>query len=270
MLTAEAPDRFRVDFARLPRKKGSFFRLEIGRRGPVVVDAYAIGQAVVAAVAACPFRNAMGAPQVWNEYRLFLSRADHDRLRPVEPSLQEDLGPMLYQELLRTGATTVGELTVRLLVDDADEVEAGSAILHARHAADAATTPGAPGEMTVRLDKIKAPAQHSPTQRLGAALLRSPGGDISLTEGVRYVLGRSHPDAGADHVALPGAPGRVNRRQCSVRVEGDSIEVGREPGETNPVAVNGVPLVAGQAVRERLPVEITLSGGAMTLQVQPC
>jgi hypothetical protein len=36
------------------------------------------------------------------------------------------------------------------------------------------------------------------------------------------------------------------------------------------VAVNGVPLVAGQAVRERLPVEITLSGGAMTLQVQPC
>lgn len=271
MLTPEAPDRFRVDFAKVPRGRGWKDLLAVGTgRRPVVVDGYAIGQAVVAALGACPFRNAAGAPQVWNEYRVFLARADHDRLRPVEQSLQSELGPMLYQELLRTGATTVGALTVRLLVDDADEVEPGSAMLHARHVPDAQADAAAPGEMTVRVDKLKPPPPPTPTQRVGGVVLRTPGGDLSLTDGVRYVLGRAHPEAGADHLALPNAPARVNRRQVSVRVLGERLEVGREPGETNPVVVNGAPLAPGASVEVPLPAEIVLSGGALTLQARPC
>lgn len=272
MLTREAPDRFRVDFGRVPRERGWRQLIRVGSgRDAVVVDAFAIGQAVVQALGACPFRNAAGAPQVWNEYRVFLSRVDHDRLRPVEASLQQDLGPMLYQELLRVQATTVGALTVRLLIDDADEVEPGSAMLHARHVPDAQAAPAAPGEMTVRLDKVAVPAATpTTTQRLGGALVRSPGGDLPLTDGVRYVLGRAHPEAAPDHLPLPGAPSRVNRRQLSLRLDGDHVEVGREPGETNPVAVNGVALAPGQTTREKLPVEVVLSGGALTLQVRPC
>ncbi|MDP2306425.1 MAG: DUF3662 domain-containing protein [Pseudomonadota bacterium] len=288
MLKAESPDRFRADFSKVKRK-GSWlgaFAEVLGKafepQPVVVVDAWAIGQAVTAAMVTCPFKSATGQPQVWNEYRVFLSRADHDRLRPIEQSLQKDLGPILYEELVRIDAVTVGALTVRLLVDDADEVEAGHGVLHARHVPDAqAAVPGA-GEITVRLDKQKpagsgaAPGALSPslsagglgTVPVGAVILRAPTGDIVLRGSVRHVLGRAHPHAGSDHVAIPGAGPRINRRQVMVRVDGDHVEVSREPGDSNPVTVGGAALAPGQAVREKLPVEIVLSGGEMKLTVQ--
>lgn len=270
MLKPEAPDRFRVDFAQA--KRGVGWRSIFAPKA-VVVDAWAIGQAVIAALGRCPFRSAAGVPQVWNEYALFLARVDHDRLRPVEGSLQKDLAPMIFEELVRLGAVTVGAPVVRLLVDDEDVVEPGTGVLRVRHVPDAdAPAPGL-GEITVRLDKPKAgsvpPA--TTTQRVGGALLRLPaGGEIVLAPGRRLVLGRAHPEAAADHVALPGAGPRINRRQVAVTVEGESVEVAREPGETNPVAVAGRPLAPGEAARERLPVEIVLSGGEMKLVVRPC
>lgn len=270
MLIRDAQDRFRVDFSRTPREASWKRLLRVGARDPVVVDAYAIGRAVLQALGACPFRNAAGAPQVWNEYKLFLSRADHDRLRPVEHALQQDLGPMLYEEILRAGATTIGSLTVRLLVDDEDEIEPGYAILHARHVPDAQAAPAVAGEMTVRLDKVQAPPPASTTQRVGGVVLHTAGGDLSLSDGVRYVLGRAHPGAEPDHLALPGATAKVNRRQCSVRVEAGALEVGREPGESNPVAVNGIALAPGQSAVEALPVEISLSSGAYVLSARAC
>jgi hypothetical protein len=269
MLKPESPDRFRVDFAHVKRSSG--WRKVFEPRSVVVVDAWAIGQAVIAVLAACPFKSATGQPQVWNEFRVFLSRADHDRLRPIEASLQKDLGPLLYEELVRIIAVTVGALTVRLLVDDGDEVDAGSGILHARHMPDAeAPVPGA-GEITVRLDKIKpAGPRLSPggpgTVPVGAVVVRAPGGEVVLRSGARHVLGRAHPDAGADHVALPGATGRISRRQLAVRVDGDHLEVSREP-ESNPVTVAQSALAPGQTAREPLPVEIVLSGGELTLVV---
>ncbi|MDP2316726.1 MAG: DUF3662 domain-containing protein [Pseudomonadota bacterium] len=274
MLKAESPDRFRADFSKVKRKgalwKGGWWNV-FEPRGAVVVDAWAIGQAVTTAMVTCPFKSATGQPQVWNEYRVFLARADHDRLRPVEASLQKDLGPMLYEELVRIEAVTVGALTVRLLVDDADELEPGRGVVHARHVPDAeAAAPGA-GEITVRLDKLRpAPglsAGGPGTVPVGAALLRAPSGEVVLRSGVRHVLGRAHPDAGADHVAIPGAGPRINRRQAGVRVDGEHVEVSREPGDSNPVSVGGAALAPGQSVREKLPVEIMLSGGEMKLTV---
>lgn len=282
MLKAEAPDRFRADFSKVKRKGGWFkaFGETFGKafepRSVVVVDAWAIGQAVTAAMVMCPFKSATGQPQVWNEYRVFLSRADHDRLRPVEQSLQNDLGPMLYEELVRIDAVTVGALTVRLLVDDADEVEPGNGVIHARHMPDAqAAAPGA-GEITVRLDKQK-PTGALPvslssggfgTVPVGAVILRAPTGDLVLRGGTRHVLGRAHPHAGSDHVAIPGAGPRINRRQAGVLVDGDHVEVSREQGDSNPVAVGGADLAPGQTLREKLPVDIVLSGGEMKLTVQ--
>ena len=90
MLKAESPDRFRADFSRV-RRKGAWWKV-FEPRAVVVVDAYAIAQAVTTVMGSCPFKSATGQPQVWNEYRVFLSRADHDRLRPIEASLQKELG----------------------------------------------------------------------------------------------------------------------------------------------------------------------------------
>ena len=263
MLKAETPDRFRVDFAQVKRR-GSWWKM-FEQKANAVVDGWAIGQAVVGVLSTCPFKSATGQPQVWNEYRVFLSRADHDRLRPIEASLQQDLGPILYEELMRIGAVTVGALTVRLLVDDADEVGAGTGMIHARHVPDAAATPAAAGEITVRLDKIKAAAPTrsaggAGTLPVGAAVLHAPAGELVLRGNVRYVLGRAHPDAEGDHLAIPGATGRVNRRQLSLLIDGDQVEVGREAGESNPVAVGGNALAPGQVVREKMPIELTLSG----------
>lgn len=260
MLKPEAPDRFRVSFAQV-RRKGALWTI-FEPKGGVVVDAYAIGQAVVAALASCPFKSVTGQPQVWNEFRVFLSRADHDRLRPIEGSLQKDLGPMLYEELVRLDAVTVGALVVRLLVDDADEVEPGTGILHARHVPDAqAAAPGA-GEITVRLDKLK-PATPLPamagTVPVGAIAVRGPGGEIVLRAGARHVLGRGHPGAPADHVAIPGASGKISRRQLALRAEGEQVEIAREP-DSNPVSVGGAALAPGQSVTVKLPVGLLLSG----------
>jgi hypothetical protein len=256
MLKPETPDRFLVDFAQTKRK-GNWKRL-FEPKAVVVVDAWAIGQAVVSALAVCPFKSATGRPQVWNEYRVFLSRADHDRLRPVEVTLQKDLAPLLYEELVRLEAVTVGALVVRLLVDDADEVEPGRGILHARHIPDTDATAVHAGEITVRLDKPKATMSNNGTLPVGALILRTPAGELVLRGG-RTVLGRAHPDAGHDHQAIPGANGRINRRQLALKVEGGGVEVTREP-DGNPVAVNGTPLAAGQSTVVALPAELLLSG----------
>jgi hypothetical protein len=264
MLKQEAPDRFRVDFARV-RRRGRWWQV-FEPKGAPVVDAWGIGQAAVAVLAACPFKSAAGQPQVWNELRVFLSRDDHDRLRPIEGSLHADLAPMLYEELVRMSAVTVGAVTVRLLVDDADEVEPGTAVVHARHTPDTDSRAPGQGEITVRLDKPATPAASpSPagTLPVGSVLLRAPGGDLVLRAGTRYVLGRSHADAAPDHLALPGASGRINRRQLSVRVDGDHAEISREPGESNPVVVNGSALAPGEVTRTKLPVELHLSGGEL-------
>jgi len=270
MLQPLSPDRFRADFSKVKRK-GAWWKV-FEPKAVVVVDAWAIGQAVSAAMVTCPFKSATGQPQVWNEYRVFLSRVDHDRLRPIEASLQKDLGPILYEELVRIDAVTVGALTVRLLVDDADDVPPGGGVLHARHVPDPEAAPPGVGEITVRLDRQKpAGPSLSPavvgTVPVGAAVLRSSAGEVVLRGGARHVLGRAHPDAGPDHVAIPGAGSRINRRQASVFVDGDLIDVSREPGDSNPVSVGGVPLAPGQSVQEKLPVEIVLSGGEMKLSV---
>ena len=70
--------------------------------------------------------------------------------------------PMLYEELVRLNAVTVGSLTIRLLVDDTDDVPVGSAILHVRHSPETEAAVGK-GEITVRLDRAAASPSAAPT-----------------------------------------------------------------------------------------------------------
>ncbi|HND31566.1 MAG TPA: hypothetical protein PLA94_16300, partial [Myxococcota bacterium] len=189
------------------------------------------------------------------------------------------LMPMLYEELVRLNAVTVGALTIRLLVDDTDDVTVGTAIVHVRHSPELEPAVGK-GEITVRLDRgaatgpTLAPPGGLPTlipnsmppveytERIGqaVAILRINGQNIPLEPGIRYVAGRGFPDAPSDHLALPGAGAKINRRQVSLRMSEEMVEIGREPGGSNPVMVAGTPLAPGQVVVTRLPVDILLSG----------
>ena len=103
---------------------------------------------------------------------------------------------------------------------------------------------------------------------MGAAVLEVGHQTVPLSEGVRYVLGRPHPEAEEDHIALTGASTRINRRQCGVEVSAGRAVITREPGDSNPVVVHGRALAPGEFAEAPLPVEIVLSGGAMTVRVR--
>ena len=286
MLRADGADRFRVDFSQVTRE-GGFLR-NLFARPPTVVDSWAVGQAIIAALRRCPFRSSNGLPQVWNEYRIFLCREDHDRLRALERAFHTEIQQMLYEEVTRSNAVTVGAFCVRLMVDDNDEVRPGQAILHVRHTPDSETVTPVAGEITMRLDRSVgslgiAPPNPEPaepriptilppedTQRLetAEAVLQTGGATLPLVAGVRYLIGRAHPDAPPTHLALPNATPKINRRQLSVFIDGEHAEIGREPGNSNPVWVAGQPMAPGDIRRVKMPVDVILSGGELKLVIK--
>ena len=258
-----SPDTFLVDFSAVPRKR-SFMeaaRALGGPAGPIRVDGFALGHVVAAVLATCDFLGVDGKPLVWNEYAVFLSRGDHDRLRPLEDTLHNEVLKLLNQRMVEREASAVGPLTVRLLVDDGDGVAQGHAVLRVRHTKDVANIKVVPGEITMRADRKApaTPADPNRTQRDVGLRVQCTEGSISLIEGEKVVLGRSDPDAAADHRAIPGAGARVNRRHIALLVDGNTVVIGRELG-ANPVSVGDTPLAAGATVKSTLPAVITLSG----------
>lgn len=269
MITAgEGPDTFKVDFGRAKRKRKAsigaaiesvFVRAPV----PVTVDGHALAQAICAVMDACDFADVHGRVWLWNEYTVFLARVDHDRLRDVEEVLRRDLMVLLNEEMVRREARMPEAFLVRLLVDDAEEVQVGCGVVRVRHRKDLAAAPVVPGEITMRADRIHRPAASAPevTDRESGLRVRSAEGSVALPEGRRVCLGRAAPDAGPDHVALPGAGAKVNRRHVGVRVVGAQAEVSREAG-ANPVEVGGRALAEGESVSVPLPAELSLSLGA--------
>lgn len=266
MIERLGPDRFRVSFGRVRRKRSLF-----ARPGPVVVDELAVSQAVVACLRECEWKTSRGKPRVWNDFTLFLARADKDRLSPLEGSLYRELSEDLYQEMVALEALTVGDFVVHLRVDEGGDVEEGQGVLWVRHVPQGqAPTPEA-GEVTIRLDRLHRFAAPEPTSRQGAAMLRGPQGSHPLTEGVRHTVGRAHPEADAAHLGVvPAGETKINRRQAWLRLDGAQLEVGREEGPSNAVSVNGQALVAGQSTAVPLPADIALTNGLVRLVVEPC
>ena len=78
-ISAVEPDRFRVDFGRLD-EDGLLSRLRgmLSRPGAVVVDPYRVGRAVCEVMSRSAERDVHGRLLVWNEFRVYLSRADYD------------------------------------------------------------------------------------------------------------------------------------------------------------------------------------------------
>lgn len=250
-------DRFLAEFATFSRPgKASLTRM-FRSPDPVVVDGELIAQALLLCMDACPFRSPTGAPQPWNEYRVFLARPDLDLLRPIEANLHEELASVLYRDLVEKKAVPVGDVVIRLLPDDENSVEPGTAVLHPRHEPHAAPARTARGEITVRLDKPDTTAGGA-TQRHEGVRLVTRTGSIPLPEHQRVIVGRAFAGAPADHLALPGATDSVSRRHVILLLGAAGLDVTRH-SDANPVSVNGKALVPGESTTVSLPAELTLA-----------
>ena len=271
MLIRRNNDTFEVDFSLTPRSDAlRVFGLALPnlRRAPVEVDGWAIGQAVKASLAFCTRRTVRGTREVWNEYRLFLARADLDGLRPAAARLNADLDALLRAEISALGGETVGTVEIRLLADEGGEVESGRGVLRVGLRADDAPVARAEGEVTVRF-AVGAPVGPSAEQTLRQGLrARTSAGVVGIREGTTLILGRGMIDPGPDYVKLPGASTKISRRHATIRVDGDEVEVARETG-ANPVALAGRGLADGESTRVRLPAELVLAG-ELTVVIERC
>lgn len=291
----EASDLFFVDLkalARSLRRTGGWVaRLFEKRTEPVDVDPYLVAQAVIRVMERCPMKSPSGTPLVWNEYRVFLSRRDHDRLRPLEGILHNELQPLMYGQLQTRRAETVGAITVRLLVDEGGDLSPGSARIRVSFV-PAAGDPVSEEEITIRMDSdpVGPAVRHDGepgTEPVGEDLpvgdstgpvklgtsdrgveVRWPGGSAVVGEGTRVVFGRPHDQAQGSFVALNGAGTRVSRRHFWVEPHEDTVLVGR-PSKANPVQVNHrIVQPGGYLAVEALPVEVSLSSGELTVDIR--
>lgn len=270
MIRKTSPDTFDIDFAaaKRPRKRSiteQFDTLFTRTNEPVMVDGLALGQAITAAIDTCDFADATGKPWLWNEYRIFLSRSDHDGLRGIEDALGDQLRKLLSEQFVRRDASVPNVFVVRLLPDEGDAVLQGRGVLRAYRNKSIAASPVAPGEITMRADRLGAVPSISshgsePTDRHGASI-DFAGGVLRVPEGRRRVLGRPG-GVGEDHLAIPGTEHnkKISRRHAAILVRGNEVEVTRELA-TNAVEVAGNPVDEGRSVVVQLPAEIVLAGG---------
>jgi hypothetical protein len=98
-------------------------------------------------------------------------------------------------------------------------------------------------------------------------MLQWAGGEARLDLGVTVVVGRPHPEAPANFVALTGAGAKVNKQQFWIALGTSGVRVGRL-ANANPVHVNGQPVTASQELEAALPAEISLSRGDLVLTVR--
>jgi hypothetical protein len=271
-ITRDGTDRFQVIFAQLARRglrRG-------GPRDAVQVDPFLIGRAIATVMAECTVRSASGQRLLWNEYRVVLARADFEPLRPLLGALERDLRQALATDL--RGAELVGELRVTLVVDEAQELEAGRAIVRVAFVPDDRQGAPAAGEMTVRFDTRAVAGRagpgrdatvHVPDGAGPAAeglLLRWPAGEAILPAESMVIAGRPHPDPPARFIALVGASARISKQHLLITPAPSSVKIARLPS-ANPVEVDGRPLAASSDVEVAPPVEISLSRGELILTV---
>ncbi len=305
-VTALAPDLFRVDLAILAQSRpgSGFFSvpdpldwLRGKANAPVMVDPYLVARAILEVVGHCQVRSPAGGRLVWNEYLVFLAREDHDRLRPLEGLLHGELRPLLREQIKKLNAETVGEITVRLLVDEGEGQVAGTIQIRVKFVPAPQRQPTEKGEITIRVGLES--SEHSPSSygsitnttgpedptvkagpvpvghlADGTERIPEPGPGVRLTwrggrvfvpMGKRVVLGRPHADPRGSFIALDGASSRISRRHCWVEPLNDVVEVGRL-ADANPVQVHGRLLQpGGRLTVEAFPVEISLSSGDLVV-----
>ena len=275
-ITQPEAGRFRVDFARLGQR-GFFARLrELLQPESVSVDPYRIGQAVCEVMRQSIEKDVSGNLLAWNDYQIYLSRADHGRLRPLRRRLQQGLDQLIRRELDTLSAQTVGDAIVRVLIDEENDLPRGIGEIVVSYVENSEDrTPKSSEEVTVRVRnrRITSPVH---TQRVqepqgtpgeGGLRIQWPGGEGHIAPGQRAELGRPHPNPVGNFIALTGASKRINSRQLAIESAGDGVVISRHEG-ANPVQIAGRLLQPGRRMTVRsLPVEISLSSGELSLVI---
>jgi Protein of unknown function (DUF3662) len=278
ILVRDGAEQFRVHFAALAHKvvKGA------PRGGPVQVDPFLIARAVSEVMAACTFRSAKGRRLLWNEYRVILARADFALVRALQGPLERDLGEALAAEAASTGAELVGELRVSVVSDEADELPAGQGVVRVGFVPTAQLAAAVTGELTVRFDAgqlggLMRAVGSSETVIVADAgapqrryRLRWPHGEAILALGDRRLVGRPHPGAPPELIALTGASAKINKQQLWICAEAGGVRIGRLEA-ANPVHVDGEALAPGAelTVAVAAPLTIALSRGELVLSLEP-
>ncbi|MEL6344936.1 MAG: FhaA domain-containing protein [Myxococcota bacterium] len=274
-----APGRFRVDFSALEQGGGLFGRLKglLNADKPAQVDLYGIAQAVCAVMIKSTERDVDGSLLAWNEYKVYLSRIDHERIRVLQDRLQRGLESRIHQQLSTMKARTVGDPVVRVLVDEETDLPQGVGEILVAYVVNDAIAAPQDGEMTVRVNAPQVAASGSKTQRVmepgvaasgGGLILRWAGGEARIPPGRRAQVGRPHAGAPDNFVALTGASNRINSAHFHLE-RGDLGMVVSRPVRSNPVKVNGKLLQpGGRLVVSGSTAEIELSNGEMSLTVE--
>ena len=269
-ISKDGLDQFRVRFAELAR---------VRRGEPVHIDPFLIAQAIGLVMRECNVRSALGKPIVWNEYRLILARRDFDLIRPLQALLERDLKTVLAHEAKAREAELVGELRVTVVFDEADELAAGEGVVRVAFVPTEKLAAPRAGEMTMRLDSWAVSGEiavrpATPTDTVIVDDATSPGhalywagGSAPLALGTTVVVGRPHPDAPAQFIALTGAGTKVNKQHFWIVANATSARIGRF-AKANPVHVNGQPIAAGEDLEVVLPAEVSLSRGDFVVTVQ--
>lgn len=294
-----ARDRFEVRFERLKRELTPWRKQLFLDQSMLQVDPQLILESIRRVMPFCELHDGTGARLVWNEYKVFLAREDHDEFAHMEPRLLAEADRVLdgYRQAL--GAETIGDLTLRLLVDDGNAVEGRITVIHVAAKANQALNEyvAPPEEITVRLPASPAHAPREPavvhlppapieaqavsTDRVANKVdnltLRWDGGSAAVGPGVRWTVGRRIEPPPADYcIQLADASTRISTRafwiegkvDASGRVDGATI--GRFDHDTaNAVHINGELLGRGQEIRIfDFPTTIELTGGEFSLRLE--
>ena len=276
-ISAVEPDRFRVDFGRL--EEGGFLgrlRGMLSRPGAVVVDPFRVGRAVCEVMSRSAERDVHGRLLVWNEFRVYLSRADYSRLRPLQSRLSAGLDTIIRKALSDLSAQTIGDPIVRVLFDEEVDLAQGIGEIVVAYVENDNIAAPVDAEVTVRV-RQGTPQPVERTERVsdasspGALLVSWSGGSAAIAPGRRVQLGRPHPQPPENFIALAGASKRINSVQLAIENGTDGVVVSR-PVRANPVQIAGRLLQpGGRMVLAEAAVEIVLSNGELTmsLSLQP-
>ena len=263
--------RFQVDFAQLLRPGCLLARWL--RSTDVEIDPFTIGQAVQMVLEQCDVRSVRGKPLVWNEIKIFLSDRDYQALVPLERRLRAGLGRVVRETLAKLDADTVGDLVVRVLVDEEGQTPPGRSEIVAAFVETADLAPDRDGEQTVRVARPVIEPR-DPTQPIrepeveGAVRLRWDQGEALIPPQVKLQVGRPNPKAPERFIALLGASRKINSYQMALENTGDAVVIAR-PVKANPVQVAGRLVQPGGKLRvSKLPVKISLSNGEMILELE--
>jgi hypothetical protein len=266
-LTREGPSQFRVRFEDLARR--GLGRLL--RRDFVQVDPFLIGRAVTEVMGACTVRSATGRSLLWNDYRVVLARADFELLGALQGALDADIQQALRRVVAERDAELVGDLRVTIVVDEADELAAGHAVVRAAFVPTERLSAPIAGQMTVRFDEMSALHRELRTVCVGDtdvddaryALEWAHGRVTAALEGTTWV-GRPHPEPPERFIALEGASTKINKLHFTLVASPGGVTIARPPS-ANPVQVGDRALPAGEQIEIAPPASISLSNGDLVL-----